>query len=93
MPCYRLVMLARPDVSGEKLATLCRAVARVVYREHGQFRWLRNAGVRPLAFAVRAGGAAYEEARWLEACFDVSPPALAAVVRNSARPTRPGGKS
>ena len=79
MPCYSLVVLARPDLGGEKLAALFRGVARVVYREHGQFRWVRNAGVRPLAFPVRAAGARYDEARWVEARFDVAPPALAAV--------------
>ena len=79
MPCYTLILLARPDLSPDKLAALFRGLARVVYREHGQFRRVVNRGVRPLAHAIRAGGAAYPEARWVEASFDVAPPALAAV--------------
>ena len=79
MPCYTMILLARPDLPPAKLAALFRGLARVVYREHGQFRRVMNRGVRPLAHAVRAGGAAFGEARWVEASFDVAPPALAAV--------------
>ena len=74
-----MVLLARPDVTAEKLTALFRTVARVVYREHGQFRYLENFGVRPLAFPIRKGGQKFEEARWVHAYFDIAPPALAAV--------------
>jgi ribosomal protein S6 len=79
MPCYQLTLLARPDTTAEKLALLFRAIARVVYREHGQFRYLENFGVRPLAFPVRKGGQKFEEVRWVHAYFDISPAALSAV--------------
>lgn len=79
MPCYQLIVLARPDATPEKLANLFRAVARVVYREHGQFRTITNFGVRPLAYPVRKGGQKYEEARWVHAYFDVAPQVLASV--------------
>jgi ribosomal protein S6 len=79
MPCYNLVVFAKPEISPEKLAVLFRAVARVVYREQGQFRTLENLGVRPLAYPVRKSGLKYEEVRWVQATFDVAPQALAAV--------------
>jgi len=79
MPCYQLVLLARPDITAEKLAVLFRGVARVVYREHGQLRNIDNFGVRPLCFAIRKGGQKFEEARWVHAFFDVAPQALASI--------------
>jgi ribosomal protein S6 len=79
MPCYQLVLLARPDITPERLATLFRLVARVVYREHGQFRTIENFGVRPLAFPIRKGGQKFEEVRWVHANFDVSPAALPSI--------------
>lgn len=79
MPCYQLVLLARPDTTPDKLASLFRSIARVVFREHGQFRTLTNHGVRPLAFPIRKGGQKFEEVRWVQALYDVAPPALASV--------------
>ena len=79
MPCYKLVLLAKPDTTPETLATLFRAVATVVFRESGQFRSVQNFGVRPLAYPVRRFGQKYEEARWVHALFDVAPTSLAAV--------------
>ena len=79
MPCYDLILFARPDITPERLATVFRLVARVVYREHGQFRTIQNFGVRPLAFPIRKGGQKFEEVRWVHATFDVAPPALASV--------------
>ena len=79
MPLYQLVVLARPDITPEKLASCFRGVARVVYREHGQFRTVKNYGVRPLAFPIRKLGQRFDEARWVHAMFDAAPPVLAAV--------------
>ena len=79
MPCYQLVLLARPDITPERLAVLFRAIARVVYREQGQFRTVENFGVRPLCYPVRKGGQRFDEVRWVHAHFDVAPGALAAV--------------
>lgn len=76
MPCYQLILLARPDTTPERLAMLFRNLARVVYREHGQFRFVENFGVRPLAFPIRKGGQKFEEARWVHAYFDIAPAAL-----------------
>lgn len=76
MPCYEMVVLARPDVTAERLSALFRSVARVVYREHGQFRRVVNFGVRPLAHAIRTGGSKFEEARWVHATMDIAPTAL-----------------
>lgn len=76
MPCYQLVVFAKPDMAPEKLAALFRNVARVVFREAGQFRRLENLGVRPLAYPVRKGGAKFEEVRWVTATFDIAPGAL-----------------
>jgi ribosomal protein S6 len=76
MPCYQLLLLARPDITPEKLSELFRLVARVVYREHGQFRTIENFGVRPLAFPIRKSGQKFEEVRWIHAFFDVAPSAL-----------------
>lgn len=79
MPCYQLVLLARPDITPDRLTTLFRSIARVVYREQGQFRTLENLGVRPLAFPIRKGGQKFEEVRWVQALYDCAPPALASV--------------
>lgn len=79
MPSYQLVLLARPDITPDRLATLFRSVARVVFREQGQFRTVTNMGVRPLAFPVRKNGAKFEEARWVQAEYDCTPPALTSV--------------
>jgi ribosomal protein S6 len=79
MPCYQLIMLAKPETTPDKLAALFRQVARVVYREQGQFRYIENFGVRPLAYPVRKGGAKYEEARWVQALYDCAPPVLPSV--------------
>jgi len=77
MPAYQLVVLTRPEVTAEALAVLFRSVARVVYRERGQFRRVENHGVRPLAFPIHRQGAKLEEARWVMSTFDVAPGALA----------------
>jgi ribosomal protein S6 len=79
MPCYQLVLLARPDITPDQLSTLFRSIARVIYRENGQFRTLQNLGVRPLAYPVRKGGQKFEEVRWVQALYDCAPPALASV--------------
>jgi ribosomal protein S6 len=79
MPCYQLVLFAKPEATPERLAALFRSVARVVYREAGQFRRVENLGVRPLAYPLRRPGTTYEEVRWVHATFDVAPAALAAV--------------
>lgn len=79
MPAYQLIVLCRPDVTPDKLASCFRGVARVVYREHGQFRAIKNYGVRPLAFPIRKLGQRFDEARWVHATFDAAPPVLAAV--------------
>lgn len=79
MPCYQLILLARPDITPEALSVLFRSVARVVFREQGQFRTLDNFGVRPLAYPVRKGGQKFEEVRWVQALYDVAPSALASV--------------
>lgn len=79
MPCYQLILFAKPEAAPDRLAALLRSVARVVYREAGQFRRFENLGVRPLAYPLRKGGAVVEEVRWVHATFDIAPPALAAV--------------
>ena len=79
MPTYQLIVLAQPSASSEKLATLFRAVARLVYREQGQFRFVENFGVRPLAYPIRKAGTRFEEVRWVQALFDCAPAALPTV--------------
>jgi ribosomal protein S6 len=79
MPCYQLLCFAKADMTPDRLASLFRAVARVVYREGGNFRTVENLGVRPLAYPLRKSGARYEEVRWVSATFDAAPPVLAAV--------------
>jgi ribosomal protein S6 len=79
MPCYQLVLFARPDITPEKLATLFRSVARVVYRERGQFRTIENLGVRPVAWPVRQHDLRFDEVRWVHALYDCAPTSLAAV--------------
>ena len=79
MPSYQLVLLARPDITPDRLAVLFRSIARVIYREQGQFRTLENLGVRPLAYPIRKGGQKFEEVRWVQALYDCAPPALASV--------------
>ena len=76
MPTYQLVVLAQPSASSEKLAALFRGVARLVFREQGQFRTVENFGVRPLAYPIRKAGSRFEEVRWVQATFDCAPPAL-----------------
>ena len=76
MPTYQLVVLAQPSASSEKLAALFRGVARLVFREQGQFRTVENFGVRPLAYPIRKAGSRFEEVRWVQAMFDCAPPAL-----------------
>jgi ribosomal protein S6 len=73
MPCYQLIVFAKPDAAPERLTELFRSVARVVYREQGQFRYMENFGVRPLATAVRKAGTKYEEVRWVQCLYDCSP--------------------
>jgi ribosomal protein S6 len=79
MPCYQLVVLAKPEIPPERLAELFRSLARLVYREQGQFRHLENFGVRPLAFPIRSAGAKFEEVRWVQAVYDCAPPSLPAI--------------
>jgi ribosomal protein S6 len=79
MPCYQLILLARPDITPERLAVLFRSIARVVYREQGQFRTVENFGVRPLCYPIRKTGQKFEEVRWVHAHYDCAPAALPAV--------------
>lgn len=79
MPCYQLIVFAKPEVSAEKLTNVFRSLARLVYREQGQFRYIENYGVRPLAYPIRSTGQKYEEVRWIEAYYDCAPPALATI--------------
>jgi len=79
MPCYQLIVFAKPEVSAEKLTNVFRSLARLVYREQGQFRYIENYGVRPLAYPIRLTGQKYEEVRWIEAYYDCAPPALATI--------------
>ena len=61
MPTYQLIVLAQPSASAEKLAQLMRGVARLVYREQGQFRTVSVPATRDtLALAQRDDG---DEAR------------------------------
>lgn len=79
MPCYQLILFAKPETSPEKLSTLFRSLARLVYREQGQFRTIENLGVRPLAYPIRQAGRKVEQVRWVQAMYDCAPPALASV--------------
>lgn len=79
MPCYQLVVFVRPDASPERLTELFRSVARVVYREQGQFRYLENFGVRPLAWPIRKAGSKFDEVRWVQCLYDVSPQVLSTI--------------
>lgn len=79
MPCYQLIVFLKPDASPDRLAQLFRSVARVVYREQGQFRFLENFGVRPVAWPIRKSGSKYEEVRWIQCLYDCSPQVLSAV--------------
>jgi ribosomal protein S6 len=79
MPCYQLIVFAKPEVAPERLAELFRSLARLVYREQGQFRHLENFGVRPLAFPIRNAGTKFEEVRWVQAVYDCAPPSLPAI--------------
>jgi ribosomal protein S6 len=81
MPPYELIVFLRPAVTPQQLSSLFRNVARIVFREQGQFRRVENLGVRPLAYPLRKSGARYEEVRWVSATFDAAPPVLAAVKR------------
>jgi ribosomal protein S6 len=76
MPCYRVLCLARPDTTPSKLADIFRSLAKVVYREKGQFRTIENLGVRPLHWPIRAFGHKYDDARWVQFWCDVSPAGL-----------------
>ncbi len=79
MPCYQLIVFAKPEASPEKLTSVFRSLARLVYREQGQFRYIENFGVRPVAYPVRVAGAKYEEVRWVHALYDCAPGALATI--------------
>ena len=73
MPCYKVLCLAKPESSPQKLANIFKGVARVVYQEKGQFRQLENLGVRPLMWPYRKHGAKFNEARWVQFSCDVNP--------------------
>ncbi len=51
----------------------------MVYREQGQFRYLENFGVRPLAWPIRKAGSKYEEVRWVQCLYDVNPQVLSII--------------
>lgn len=76
MPCYRLLALARPESTPAQLASTFRQVARLVFREKGQFRHIENLGVRPLAYAHRLPREKFEDARFVQCTFDVAPSGL-----------------
>mmetsp|Transcript_19900 Transcript_19900/g.56218 ORF Transcript_19900/g.56218 Transcript_19900/m.56218 type:complete len:194 (+) Transcript_19900:121-702(+) len=85
MPTYTLLAMLKPDTKASALANLFRGVARVVYRERGQFRTIENLGVRPLAFRhTQRGGGHYEDARFVECRYDVSPSGLSTVEQRLA---------
>lgn len=80
MPTYELLALLRADTTPRTLTELFRGVARVVFREHGQFRTIENLGVRPLAYRTKQkGGAYHEDARFVQCTYDISPDGLATV--------------
>ena len=79
MPCYRLLCLARPETTPEYLAKMFKDVARLVYREKGVVREVSNLGIRPLAYRMKNRRQYFEDARWLQAVYDVSPAALGEV--------------
>ena len=79
MPCYSLTVFLKPSATPEALAALFRSVARVVYREAGQFRRVENLGVRPLAYPISKDGAKFEEVRWCTSTYDIAPSALPSV--------------
>ena len=79
MPPYELVVFLRPSVTAQQLSSLFRSVARIVFREQGQFRRVENLGVRPIAHPIRRDGERFDEVRWVTATLDVSPAALPAV--------------
>lgn len=79
MAPYQLIVFLRPAVTPQQLATLFRSVARIVFREQGQFRRVENLGVRPLATPIRRDGERFDEVRWVSATLDVAPSALPAV--------------
>lgn len=81
MPLYRLLAYAKPDTTPEKLAEMFRGVARMVYRERGQFRHIHNLGVRPLAYPHRRPREKYEAARFVACTYDLAPSALDEVER------------
>jgi ribosomal protein S6 len=79
MPPYELIVFLRPSVTPLQLSTLFRSVARIVFREQGQFRRVENLGVRPIAHPIRRDGERFDEVRWVTAALDVAPAALPAV--------------
>jgi ribosomal protein S6 len=79
MPPYELIVFLRPSVSPQQLSALFRSVARIVFREQGQFRRVENLGVRPIAHPIRRDGERFDEVRWVTATLDVAPAALPAV--------------
>jgi small subunit ribosomal protein S6 len=81
MPLYRLLAYTKPDTSSADLAELFRSVARLVYRERGQFRKIQNLGVRPLAYPHRRPREKYDSARFVECTYDLAPKGLAEVER------------
>lgn len=87
MPCYRLLAYARPDATPSSLAESFRNIARVVYREKGQFRTIDNLGVRPLAYREKSRGERFNEARFVSCVYDVAPDAkgiVEQVLKNDA---------
>ena len=78
---YRLLTYTKPDTGAEELAGIFRSVARMVYRERGQFRRIKNLGVRPLAYPFRRPREKYEAARFVECTYDVAPKGLSEVER------------
>ena len=73
MPLYRAIVLLKPDTSPRVLTGMFRSVARLVYRERGNFRSVENMGVRPLATPIARGGVRFEDARMVTCGFDANP--------------------
>ena len=73
MPCYKLMVWSRPEANPKELANTFRALARLVYREQGQFRTLQNLGVRPLAWPIALPYEKFDEVRLVQCTFDISP--------------------
>jgi len=58
-----------------------RGLARLVYRERGNFRTIENMGVRPLGTPVTRDSVRFEDARFVTCSFDANPTGRAEIER------------